>query len=540
MKYLSAWLILIIMFAPLAQADDFVPADEDDIAVGANIFVLDADDTGGNITLQFGEVLGEYLRWDDTNSRFTLSGDLDLASAQLINTRFENLAAAPTCNAVASGRVYYDTVQSSAFVCDGTTWIDLGKTSTVPTEDLPVLRVRDTSTTNLNAVATDNLVPWDVQDFSDDKFVHDTVTNNSRIKVTESAKYLVSGSVNLYSTSVRYNGILKFRVNGASVLPQTFQPGYIRNNSNQNETSLVFSTILDLTAGDYFEVLIDRESSTGAATMIANSSSLSVVQLKAAASSSVPPFISSVPAIITPNTTSSIVLTGTGFTPESVVSIPGFPGTINSTTIVSPTQIDLNLTTTGTKATYDVVIDNSGIDNTVWTGNGVDNLEVKQITGTGVAGTYTESFETDLGSWVDSGLDVAWTRDSGGTPSGNTGPTVASDGTFYVFTEASNPNFPGKTFGLETTDFAQAQSISFDYHMYGAAMGTLEIQTLFNGVWTTRQTIAGQQQAAQGDAYLNQFIDLSAYSVESIRFFYTSGTDYTGDCTLDNISIISI
>jgi len=225
-------LLFISLFALVVQADDFVPEDEEQTA--ADVFILGSTDSGSNITLQFGSVLGEFLQWDAANGRFSLSGDLDLAASQLVNTRLENLPTAPTCDGAAAGRVYFDTTSSSAFVCDGTTWIDLGGQSAASaTQDLATARYRDTSTTNLNATATDNIVPWNTEDFENPKFTHDEVTNNSQIQVTDSGKYLVSGSVNVINTSTnnfRYNGRLKFRINGITTLPQTFQPGYIRRN----------------------------------------------------------------------------------------------------------------------------------------------------------------------------------------------------------------------------------------------------------------------------------------------------------------------
>jgi hypothetical protein len=167
-----------------------------------NVFTLDQDDTGGDITLQFGTVLGEFLRWDSVNGRFQLSADLDLAAAQLVNTRFENLAVAPVCNAGAAGRVYFDTVQVAGFVCDGSLWVELGGSGGgggVVENDLAVARYRDTGATDINAAATNNLVPWNVEDFEDTVFVHDTATNNSRVQVTEPGPYLVSGSVNVFN-----------------------------------------------------------------------------------------------------------------------------------------------------------------------------------------------------------------------------------------------------------------------------------------------------------------------------------------------------
>lgn len=545
MKNLSFSLLVLLGFsASLALADDFVSEDEEQ--TGADTFVIGSQDTGSDISLQFGTVLAESLQWDATNTRFVLSGDLDLAASQLINTRLENLATAPTCDGTTIGRVYYDTAQNAPFICDGTAWAQLG---TVDVQPLASARYRDNSTTNINAAALDNLIPWGVEDFEDSLYTHDIVTNNSRVQVGEASRYLVSGSINVANNSTnnfRYNGRVKFRINGTTTLNPTFQPGYIRNNGGHTETSLVFSIVLDLAANDYFEILVDRENTTvGPANMIAGTSSMSIVQLQSVSSASSggggAPFVDgNVDLLMQPSTTQTLTITGTNFLPTSTVNFPGFGGTINSTTVVGPTQIDVNVTSDAVQATYDIVVDNSGTDNTTWPGNGVGQFEVVAITGTGPAGTYTESFEASLGNWADAGLDVAWTRDSGGTPSGGTGPTGGSAGVFYVFTEASNPNFPNVTFGLETTNFNVAQDITFDYHMFGAAMGTLELQTGYQGTFTTRFTLSGQQQAAQGDAYTTQFVDLSSFPVEVIRFRYTSGANFTGDCTLDNISIVSI
>ena len=54
-------------------ADDFEPAEEEQNS--ANTFILDADNTGGDVTLQFGNTLAEYLQWNSSELRFDLSDD---------------------------------------------------------------------------------------------------------------------------------------------------------------------------------------------------------------------------------------------------------------------------------------------------------------------------------------------------------------------------------------------------------------------------------------------------------------------------------
>ncbi len=48
------------------------------VDVAGNTFVLDSNDSGGDITLQFGATLGNYLRWSDVDSKFVLNAPLEV------------------------------------------------------------------------------------------------------------------------------------------------------------------------------------------------------------------------------------------------------------------------------------------------------------------------------------------------------------------------------------------------------------------------------------------------------------------------------
>ena len=73
--------------------------------------------------------------------------------------------------------------------------------------------------------------------------------------------------------------------------------------------------------------------------------------------------------------TLTIALNGENFIPTSTVNIPGFDGTINSVTPLSPTEIQVNITTAAAN-TFDIVVSNNGVLNTQWAGNGVGLLQV--------------------------------------------------------------------------------------------------------------------------------------------------------------------
>ncbi len=80
MRFLSFVFILFLGgIIPLVFADDFVPEGENDLEVSADTFILDADNTGGDIKLQFGKTLGKFLTWDAANGRFKLSDTLRAA-----------------------------------------------------------------------------------------------------------------------------------------------------------------------------------------------------------------------------------------------------------------------------------------------------------------------------------------------------------------------------------------------------------------------------------------------------------------------------
>ncbi|WP_234859529.1 reprolysin-like metallopeptidase [Aquimarina aquimarini] len=156
---------------------------------------------------------------------------------------------------------------------------------------------------------------------------------------------------------------------------------------------------------------------------------------------------------------------------------------------------------------------------------------------------YTEGFENTLGLWTQgTGDDFDWAVDANGTPSRNTGPSSAVQGTYYVYMEASAPNFPSKRailtspcFDLSATTTAK---FDFQYHMYGASsMGTLtlEASTDNGATWSSVWTKSGNQ----GNTWQTANVDLSTYSGSSVqlRFNGVTGTTWQGDIAIDDIRL---
>ncbi|MBB3059220.1 putative Ig domain-containing protein [Microbulbifer rhizosphaerae] len=159
----------------------------------------------------------------------------------------------------------------------------------------------------------------------------------------------------------------------------------------------------------------------------------------------------------------------------------------------------------------------------------------------------SDNFESGFGSWsnVSNGDNKDWSRDSGGTTSSGTGPSGGAGGSsYYVYLETSS----GFAYTAGDTAILQSPAInasdihlSFDYHMFGADMGTLAVDVLSGGSWVNNVWIvSGQQQTSNTAQYASADIDLSAYSVSQLRFRATAAGGYWGDMALDNIEIASL
>ena len=129
-KYLNLALAVGFAFiSSLALADDFVPEDQE--GTGTTTFVLGESNDSGDVILQFGDTLGEYLQWDSVNIRFSLSDSLSFENNEIEEVRLENLAAAPTCDGNVVGKIYYNTALNDTFTCDGANWQSLTSGSLV-------------------------------------------------------------------------------------------------------------------------------------------------------------------------------------------------------------------------------------------------------------------------------------------------------------------------------------------------------------------------------------------------------------------------
>jgi hypothetical protein len=159
---------------------------------------------------------------------------------------------------------------------------------------------------------------------------------------------------------------------------------------------------------------------------------------------------------------------------------------------------------------------------------------------------YTQGFENTLGAWSQSiADDLDWTINTNGTPSSNTGPGSASQGSYYIYVEASGDGtgYPNKRAILNSPCFdlsgVSTPEFSFDYHMYGASdMGTidLEVSTDNGNTWTSIWNESGNK----GNQWNSISIDLSAYAggTVQLRFNRFVGSTWQADLAIDNINLL--
>jgi RHS repeat-associated protein len=148
-----------------------------------------------------------------------------------------------------------------------------------------------------------------------------------------------------------------------------------------------------------------------------------------------------------------------------------------------------------------------------------------------------ESFEVGLGGWIqETGDTMDWTRRTGSTPSAATGPAAAFNGSYYMFTESSGFNNKTAQFTSPTYNITSNLNFNFNYHMYGATMGSLTLQVSTNGGsgWSQLWTASGDK----GNVWLSASVGLSAYLNNEvlIRFVGVTGSSYTSDISIDNIT----
>ncbi|NVK27205.1 MAG: right-handed parallel beta-helix repeat-containing protein [Flavobacteriia bacterium] len=121
----------------------------------------------------------------------------------------------------------------------------------------------------------------------------------------------------------------------------------------------------------------------------------------------------------------------------------------------------------------------------------------------------------------------------------NTTPSTAGGG--YMFLETSSS---GTDAGLVSPMIEMSSlttpTLSFAYHMYGAAMGTLSVDIWNGSMWVMDAwTLSGQQQTAGSDPWIMASVPLAAFVGDTIqiRFRGNRTTTFTSDMSIDDVSV---
>lgn len=171
----------------------------------------------------------------------------------------------------------------------------------------------------------------------------------------------------------------------------------------------------------------------------------------------------------------------------------------------------------------------------------IDNIQIDLGS---VSLPYYEDFENGFGVWEQSADDdFDWTRNSGSTPTGATGPSAASSGSWYLYIEPNDVYnghnkvaFIDAIFDMSTVS---APKLRFDFHMYGVNVDYLAVDVHDGTTWTTdvwKLTKAEHNV----DAWANAIIDLSSYAgnnAVTIRFRAKQGYWHVSDIAIDNIVV---
>ncbi len=117
-KRLFGIIISIFLLLPISLAEELILFSGDiDYGIEQNTLLINEEDATGDMKLQFGSSLNEFLLWDEANSYFTISNDLNFNGNEIINFRLENNSSAPTCDINNVGRQYYNTSSKNGFIC---------------------------------------------------------------------------------------------------------------------------------------------------------------------------------------------------------------------------------------------------------------------------------------------------------------------------------------------------------------------------------------------------------------------------------------
>lgn len=152
------------------------------------------------------------------------------------------------------------------------------------------------------------------------------------------------------------------------------------------------------------------------------------------------------------------------------------------------------------------------------------------------------SFELGFGHWENAENDKTnWLRHSNNTPSNYTGPNSGANGSehyIYFETSAGHANAWRDSAVLMSPNlFTTFLTLSMDYHMFGADIGTLAVDVNNGSEWDENiWRVYGQHHNSAAEEYSSNTLSLHELDAQQIRIRAIAKGGYRGDIALDNLN----
>ncbi|KAK7478852.1 hypothetical protein BaRGS_00029951, partial [Batillaria attramentaria] len=139
----------------------------------------------------------------------------------------------------------------------------------------------------------------------------------------------------------------------------------------------------------------------------------------------------------------------------------------------------------------------------------------------------------DICGYTDGSGDSTWVRQSGSTPSSNTGPSSdhTGGGGFYMHTENSGNSIGDRSELLSPSHSLTSPTgcLSFWYYMYGSTVGTLNVYYVPNGDVTSKKLLWSQS-GDQGQNWIDVSMDIDTSQ---------PAQSYTSDIAIDDVLLVA-
>lgn len=228
-------------------------------AVGTSWTVIQGNIVGGATITELDDIpdvnaptpaAGNVLTWDDTPGEWVAQAPSGITSFALGDATDVDTAGQAT---------------GEKLTYDGAGWVSQGFRGAL------VKKAADETTANYSA-SGGTAVPWTGEEYDTDS-IHDNVTNNTRLTVPASVtKVKVWATISMSLGTAADTITLRINKNGSPAVGLPF----LRAEGGNASTGMLISTpVLVVTAGDYFELLMDVESDTSI-TIAANRSAMAL------------------------------------------------------------------------------------------------------------------------------------------------------------------------------------------------------------------------------------------------------------------------